>query len=79
MNGYETHNAIRLFVQKAPVIMLSGSLNPVRIKELMSLGVKQFLAKPVNFPRLYKELNNILKEHDADLCSRLFIKRQIII
>ena len=66
MNGYETLNTIRLFVKEAPVIMLSGSLNPERIKELMSLGVRQFLAKPVNFPRLYKEINNILKEDDVD-------------
>jgi len=66
MNGFETLNAIRLFTKKAPVIMLSGSLNEGRIKELMSLGVRQFLAKPVNFPRLYKEINTIVKEQDAD-------------
>ncbi|RKY87980.1 hypothetical protein DRQ09_03615 [candidate division KSB1 bacterium] len=62
MNGYQTLRVMRLFVKKAPVIMLSGSLNESRIKELMSLGVRKFLAKPVNFHRLYEELNNIFKE-----------------
>jgi len=65
MNGFETLNTLRLFVKKAPVIMLSGSLNEDRIKDLMDLGVTTFLAKPVNFHRLLGELGKIFKEEDA--------------
>ncbi len=61
MNGYEFLKAIRPKAKHIPVIMLSSALNEDRIRELFNLGVKKFIAKPVNLNRLLEEMKKLLK------------------
>ncbi len=61
MNGYEFLKIVHSRWKNIPVIMLSATLNEERIKDLVNLGVKKFIAKPVNLQRLVSEMNIILE------------------
>ncbi|MFC1729089.1 response regulator [candidate division KSB1 bacterium] len=62
MNGFEFLKRINLFKKPVPIIMVSGSLNKIRFHELHNLGVRKFIAKPVNLNRLLKEIKGVIEE-----------------
>ncbi|MCP4725511.1 MAG: response regulator [bacterium] len=61
MNGYEFLKIVHSRWEEIPIIMLSATLNEERIKDLVQLGVRKFIAKPVNLQRLISEMNKILE------------------
>lgn len=64
MTGYDFLKKIKAVHFNIPVIMVSGALNKVRITELIKLGVRKFMAKPVNMNRLLSEINEIAGEDE---------------
>ncbi|MFC1477292.1 response regulator [candidate division KSB1 bacterium] len=62
MNGYEFLKKLRSLKVNFPIIMVSGTLNKIRIEELIQLGVKKFMAKPVNITRLINEIRIIMED-----------------
>jgi len=61
LNGYQFLKRIEARKKTVPVIMVSGTLDKSRIQKLISLGVRKFMAKPVNINRLTHEINSILE------------------
>jgi len=66
LNGYEFLKRIELVAQRVPVILLSSQLTELRVKELYQLGVRTFMAKPVEINRLIKEIENLIGESEKD-------------
>ncbi|MCH7781679.1 response regulator [candidate division KSB1 bacterium] len=66
LNGQEFLEKIQFKIRNIPVIMLSSSLNEIRIKDLYSLGVRIFIAKPVKINRLIREINLLIAEPESE-------------
>lgn len=66
LSGYEFLKRVKTIHPVIPVIMLSGSLNKTRLKALVALGVKKFLAKPVKINLLLEFINKIFPEKNED-------------
>ena len=60
LNGYEFLMRIQSVAQRVPVILLSSQLTELRIKELYLMGVRIFMAKPIDIDRLIKEIEKLL-------------------
>lgn len=60
MNGDILYSHIQKINPNIPVIVLSGSLDERRVSRLHTLGIKHFLAKPVNLKRLKDIISKIL-------------------
>lgn len=60
MNGDILYSHIQKINPNIPVIVLSGSLDEKRVSRLHTLGIKHFLAKPVNLKRLKDVITKIL-------------------
>lgn len=65
-NGQEFLEKIQFKIRNIPVIMLSSSLNEIRIKDLYNLGVRIFMAKPVKINRLISEIKLLIAEPESD-------------
>ena len=59
MNGDELYAHIHKIIPDVPVIVLSATLTKDRIERFRTLGIKNFLSKPVNISRLRAEIRNI--------------------
>ena len=66
LNGQEFLEKIQFKIRNIPVIMLSSSLNEIRIKDLYSLGVRIFIAKPVKINRLIREIKLLIAEPESE-------------
>jgi CheY-like chemotaxis protein len=66
MNGYEFLRKAQFEEHEIPVIMVSGSLSEIRVKDLYSLGVRIFMAKPVKINRLVREIDELIEESEED-------------
>ncbi len=66
MNGYEFLAKVQFDQHEIPVIMVSGSLSEIRVKDLYNLGVRIFMAKPVKINRLVKEIDELIGESEED-------------
>jgi|GEM_PF-2256440 len=63
IDGYETTRRIRAFAdnyyKKIPVIALTADVSNLKMETINEAGLTDYLAKPINFDKLY----NLLKKH----------------
>lgn len=63
MDGIETTKNIRLFNQKTPIIAMTGDAM-TEIKQLaLSVGMNDYLIKPIDNESLYKALSRFIPDH----------------
>ena len=69
LNGFEFLKIVQLNSSEIPVIMMSGSLSEIRVKELYQLGVRIFMAKPIKINRMIEEIEELIGESEDEANS----------
>ena len=59
LDGIQVINILKRKNINIPIFVVSGKLNKNKIVELLNLGIKVIISKPIDADRLYKEMDNI--------------------
>ena len=61
MDGIRFTDAVKSMKLSVPVIMISGYATVENVVEAMRFGALNFYPKPINFPKLLEEIENVLR------------------
>ena len=64
MDGMECAQEIRKSDQDIPIIAISGNANNYTMKDFKSVGINDYLPKPLNYDQMLEMVNNYIGDAD---------------